>query len=83
MKTLLAICAACLAAAGIQPVRAQETRAVWLVMRVGPEWTPALFTIPTADMEQCEMSGAQFIASKRFSVFKDDGFRFECLEGIR
>ena len=93
MRTLLAICAACLAA-GVQPVMAQEAQppgpdsfrskeaVVWLLMRFGMGKTPALHAIPMADMDQCEMAGAEFTASKR--LYPAGDYRgYECLEGIR
>lgn len=94
MRTLLAICAACLAA-GVQPVMGQEWQppragafrpketAVWLVMRFGSVgYGPTMHSIPMADMDQCEMAGAEFTASKRLYP-KGDYRGYECLEGIR
>ena len=93
MRTLLAICAACLSA-GVQPVMGQEAQppgpesfrsketVVWMLMRFGPLSTPALHAIPMADMDQCEMAGAEFTASKRLYPRGVYG-GFECLEGIR
>ena len=56
--------------------------AVWLVMRFGAADTADLHAIPMADMDQCEMAGAEFTASKR--LYPQGDYRgFECLEGIR
>lgn len=55
---------------------------VWLLMRFGSAPTADLHAIPMADMDQCEMSGAEYTASKR--LYPDGDYRgFECLEGIR
>ena len=93
MRTLLVICAACLVA-GVQPVMGQEAQpldpshsakgdrgldahAIWIC-----QWWAALHAIPMADMDQCEMAGAEFTASKR--LYPHGDYRgFECLEGIR
>ena len=93
MRTLLAICAACLAA-GVQPVMGQQPQSpeadsfmpketvVWLVMRFGQVSGAAVHSIPMADMDQCEMAGAEFTASQR--LYPDGDYRgYECLEGIR
>ena len=92
MITLLAICAACLAA-GVQPVIGQtqppgadafrpKGTVVWLLMRFGRADTPALHAIPMADMDQCEMAGAEYTASER--LYPHGDYRgYECLEGIR
>ena len=94
MRTLLAICAACLGA-GVQPVMGQEAQppgpesfrpketVVWMLMRFGSvNGGAALHSIPMADMDQCEMAGAEFTASKR--LYPHGDYRgFECLEGIR
>ena len=60
----------------------QKETVVWLVMRYGMVNGSALHSIPMADMDQCEMAGAEFTASKRLKPSGD--FRgYECLEGIR
>ena len=93
MKNILAICAACLGAS-LQPVMGQEVpppgaesirpkeTVAWMLMRFGSGSTPALHAIPMADMDQCEMAGAEFTASQR--LYPDGDYRgYECLEGIR
>ena len=57
---------------------------VWLLMRFGAviKGGGSLEAIPMADMDQCEMSGAEFLASKR--LWPDGDARgYECLEGVR
>ena len=56
---------------------------VWLVMRFGSvSYGPTMHAIPTADMDQCEMAGAEFTASNR--LYPGGDYRgYECLEGIR
>lgn len=57
---------------------------VWLVLRGGLKLEQVYFTIPTSSFEQCEMSGAEFVASKRLNSNHSFVHRgFECLEGIR
>ena len=93
MKALFALCAACLAA-GLPPAMSQEAQPpgpdsfrpketqVWLIMRFGQVSGAALHSIPMADMDQCEMAGAEFTASKR--LYPAGDYRgYECLEGIR
>jgi len=55
---------------------AGRTKTVWLIL-TGYRFNAA---IPTATIEQCELSGAEFMASKRFGI---DYKKFECLEGVR
>ena len=55
---------------------AGKTKVVWLILG-GYRFNAA---IPTATIEQCELSGAEFIASKRFGL---EYKKFECLEGVR
>ena len=57
---------------------------VWLILRTGLTATATVTAIPMKSMEQCEMSGAEFRASKRFMRQMGNDLRgFECLEGIR
>jgi hypothetical protein len=59
-------------------------RVVWLILRTGLTKDANTTAIPTKSMEQCEISGAEFRASKRFmSQMGNDLRGFECLEGIR
>jgi len=61
----------------------EKTATFWLVLRFGNDsHSSTMQVIPTASKEQCEMSGAEFEASKR--LYKYSGYSgFECLEGIR
>lgn len=61
----------------------ESNDAVWLLMRFGSvRGGAALHSIPMADLDQCEMAGAEFTASKR--LYPHGDYRgFECLEGIR
>lgn len=67
----------------IKPVGvAGKNKVVWLLLKGGPTDRPAFFAIPTASQEECEMSGAEYMASKRINqhqLLKG----MECLEGIR
>ena len=66
---------------GPESFRPKET-VVWLLMRFGSPGSPALHSLPTADMDQCEMAGAEFTASQRLYP-RGDYRGYECLEGIR
>ena len=55
---------------------AGKTKVFWLIL-TGYRFNA---TIPTPTIEQCEVSGAEFVASKRFNI---NYRKFECLEGIR
>ena len=61
------------------------SKVFWLVMRGGDyDAGYNYFSIPTASREQCEISGAEFLDSKRLrDVTRDRYAGFECLEGIR
>ena len=64
-------------APAVDPVSAAgKTKVVWLLL-VGYRFNAS---IPTATIEQCELAGAEFMASKRFNI---NYRKFECLEGIR
>jgi|688.fasta_scaffold1389374_2 hypothetical protein len=56
--------------------------AVWLVLRFGSPNGAALTVLPTGSMDQCEMAGAEYTASKRLFP-SGDSRGFECLDGIR
>ena len=61
-------------------------KAICLVLRTGYKSKRSYFAIPTASMEQCEMSGAELVTSKRLNVDAGDDpdyHGFECVEGIR
>ena len=54
----------------------------WLILKAGVSAQPTLISVPTKTREQCEMSGAEFVASKRLK--NDHHYTgFECVEGIR
>ena len=58
---------------------ASPNRVVWLILRGGEG-----YAIPTASYEECEVAGAEFISSKRFSRQQGIDWRgFECLNGVR
>ena len=61
---------------------AGKTKVVWLLLKGGSGVSPAFFAIPTASKEECEMSGAEYLASKRLN--HGESYRgMECLEGVR
>lgn len=94
MRKLLALGFACFAAVTAAPVLGQEeqdqsalpaapaAKQVYLLMRFGQVSGAALHSLPMADMDQCEMAGAEFTASKR--LYPAGDYRgYECLEGSR
>ena len=94
LRKLLALGFAFFAALTAAPVLGQEeleqqappaspvAKQVYLLMRFGQVSGASLHSLPMADMDQCEMAGAEFTASKR--LYPDGDYRgYECLEGSR
>ena len=94
LRKLLGLGFVCFAAVIAAPVLGQEERAkpevptapapkqVYLLMRFGQVSGASLHSLPMADMDQCEMAGAEFTASKR--LYPSGDYRgYECLEGSR
>lgn len=59
-----------------------RAKAFWLILKAGISSEPTLIAVPTDTLDQCEMSGAAFLSSKRL---QNQHFYtgFECIEGIR
>lgn len=59
-------------------------KVVWLVFRGGQMSNKSYVAIPTASKEQCEVSGAELVSSKRLHYRVTSSYAgYECVEGIR